>query len=105
MELKQLKIFAADNDNFEVRVISNTNGSLYQLELEDVEGQRHRVTRNGTPLLFRAPEEAYAQLRHLGVCHAYLVPRGLEDDDSVGTGGYERQQPAARMSLAPDPSH
>lgn len=99
MDFKQLQEFAAHNDNIEVRVISNASGSLYQLEVEDVEGQRHRVMRKGAPLLFRAPEEAYAQLKHLGIRHAYLVPHGFQDETCTGAGGYYRQQPAARMSL------
>lgn len=101
MNFKELKEFAAHNDNIEVRVISNASGSLYQLEVEDVEGQRHRVMRKGAPLLFRAPEEAYAQLRHLGIKHAYLVYQEFQDDvcTGVGVGGYQRQQPAARMPL------
>lgn len=99
MELKQLKIFAADNDNFEARVISNANGSLYQLELEDVEGQRHRVTRNGTPLLFRAPEEAYAELRHSGIHHAYLVHPGVQDELSMAGGSHRHELTSSRKPM------
>ncbi|MGO2132690.1 MAG: DUF6482 family protein [Halomonas sp.] len=100
MDFNQLKTFADHNDNFEVRVISNASGSLCQLEVEDDEGQRHRVMRKGAPLLFRAPEEAYAQLRHLGIRHAYLVHQ-----ESLGEGGscansYQRQLPVSCMPLA-----
>ncbi|WP_027967737.1 DUF6482 family protein [Halomonas halocynthiae] len=100
MDFNKFKIFAKHNDNFEVRVISNASGSLCQLEVEDVEGQRHRVMRKGAPLLFRAAEEAYAQLRHLGIHHAYLVHQEARDEDNPCVGSYPRHQFVSRMPLA-----
>lgn len=99
MELKELKAFAAQNDNFEIRVISNGSGNLYQLELEDVEGQRHMLTRNDKPLLFRAPEEAYAELKHAGIRHAYLVQHGLQDEASGGGATHCQDLLSSRMPL------
>lgn len=100
MELKELKAYAARHDGFEIRVISNGSGSLYQLELEDAEGQRHTLTRNDVPLLFRAPEEAYAELKHAGIHHAYLVQRGFQDEIIGGGAAHRQNQPSSRMPLA-----
>lgn len=98
MELKDLKAFAAQHDNFEIRVIGNGNGSLYQLEIEDIEGQRYLLTRNGRPLLFRAPEEAYAELKHAGIRHAYLVQKCVEDE-AVGGATQSQNLLSSRMPL------
>ena len=44
MELKDLKQFVANHDNFEIRVITHSGSRFYQIELEDVEGERHMLT-------------------------------------------------------------
>lgn len=99
MELDNLKAFAARHDNFDIRVIGNGSGSLYQLEMEDIEGQRHLLTRNNKPLLFRAPEEAYAELKHVGIRHAYLVHQRVQDD-AIGSDTHCHDPLSSRMPLA-----
>lgn len=98
MELKELKQFAAQHDNFEVRVITHSGSGFYQVELEDVEGERHLLTRRGKPSLFRALDDVYLELKRSGIHRAYLVQH-VPQDEVVGRETHYRDPLTSRMPL------
>ena len=73
MDFHDLKAFAAHHDNYEIRVIGHAGSRFYQVELEDIEGQRHMLTRHGKPVLFRSLDDVYVELKGAGIHRAYLV--------------------------------
>lgn len=73
MEFDDLKAFVARHDNFEIRVITHSGSRCYQVELEDVEGARHMLSRRGKPTVFRSLEDVYLELKRAGIHRAYLV--------------------------------
>ena len=98
MELKELKKFVASNDNFEIRVITHSGSHFYQAELEDVEGERHMLTQRGKPMLFRALDDVYMELKRSGVHRAYLVQH-VPHDEVVGRDAHYSAPLTSRMPL------
>lgn len=98
MEFEQLKHFVARHDNFEVRVITHAGSHCYQVELEDVEGERHMLTRRGKPTVFRSLEDVYLELQRAGINRAFLVQH-VPQDEVVGRGAHYRDPLTSRMPL------
>lgn len=98
MEFHDLKVFAAHHDNYEIRVIGHAGSRFYQVELEDIEGQRHMLTRRGKPVLFRSLEDVYGELKRAGIHRAYLVQQ-VPHDEVVGRETHYREPLASRMPL------
>ncbi|RTR03798.1 DUF6482 family protein [Halomonas nitroreducens] len=98
MEFNDLKAFVADHDNFEIRVIGHAGSHFYQVELEDVEGQRHMLTRSGKPMLFRALDDVYLELKRAGIHRAYLVQQ-VPHDEMIGRETHYADPLASRMPL------
>jgi len=98
MEFQELKAFVARHDNFEVRVIGHAGSRFYQVELEDVEGQRHMLTRAGKPKLFRALDDVYLELKRAGIHRAYLVQH-VPHDEVIGRETHYQDPLTSRMPL------
>ncbi|MDR5904643.1 MULTISPECIES: DUF6482 family protein [Halomonadaceae] len=98
MEFDHLKAFVADHDNFEIRVISHAGSRYYQLELEDVEGQRHMLCRRGKPVMFRALDDIYLELKRAGIHRAYLV-QYVAHDEMIGRDAHYHDPLSSRMPL------
>lgn len=99
MELHALKHYVHEHDNFEVRVISHAGSRFYQVELEDLEGERHLLTRQGKPMLFRALDDVYLELKRAGIHRAYLV-QFVAHDEMIGHEAHYHEPLASRMPLA-----
>ncbi|GED21318.1 hypothetical protein HHA01_02950 [Halomonas halmophila] len=80
MDLNDFKAFVAEHDNFEIRVIGHAGNRSYQVELEDIEGQRHMLTRAGKPVLFRSLDDVYLELKRADVHRVYLVEQVSEQE-------------------------
>lgn len=98
MEFDHLKAFVDQHDNFEIRVISHAGSRYYQVELEDVEGQRHILTRRGKPMMFRALDDIYLELKRAGINRAYLV-HYVGYDELTGSEAHYLDSLGARMPL------
>ncbi|MFG6159308.1 DUF6482 family protein [Halomonas sp. 1390] len=98
MDFQALKAFVADHDNFEMRVIGHAGSRFYQVELEDVEGGRHMLTRAGKPILFRSLDDVYLELRRAGIHRAYLVQH-VPHDEVVGREAHYHDPLTSRMPL------
>ena len=98
MDIKELKHFVQEKDNFEIRVISHAGSRLYRVDVEDVEGQHHPRTRGGKPMLFRALDDVYAELKRAGVHRAYLV-QWVAHDEAIGREPNYQSPLTSRMPL------
>ncbi|GAB2713094.1 DUF6482 family protein [Halomonas garicola] len=98
MELKELRQFASQHDNFDIRVITHTGSQLYQVELEDVEGRHHLLMQGNKPMLFRALDEVYTELRRAGIYRACLI-QYIPHDELVGHDAFHHEPAAARLPL------
>ena len=98
MELKDLKQFVANHDNFEIRVITHSGSRFYQVELEDVEGERHMLTQRAKPMLFRSLDDAYMDLKRAGIHRAYLVQH-VPHDEVIGRDAHKGGHLTSRMPL------
>lgn len=98
MELKDLKQFAANHDNFEIRVITHSGSRFYQVELEDVEGERHMLMQRTKPMLFRSLDDAYMDLKRAGIHRAYLVQH-VPHDEVIGCDAHYSEPLTSRMPL------
>ncbi|SHM05268.1 DUF6482 family protein [Vreelandella subglaciescola] len=99
MELKELKQFAGRHDNFDIRVITHAGSHLYQVELEDVEGCRHLLMQRNKPMLFRALDEVYTELKRAGIHRAYLIQH-VAHDELIGHEAYHHEPVTPRMPLS-----
>ncbi|WFM70608.1 DUF6482 family protein [Halomonas sp. CKK8] len=98
MEFQELKAFVARHDNFEIRVIGHAGSRFYQVELEDVEGQRHMLTRAAKPILFRSLDDVYLELKRAGIHRAYLVQQ-VPHDEMIGREAHYQDPLTSRMPL------
>lgn len=98
MELKDLKQFVASHDNFEIRVITHSGSRFYQIELEDVEGERHMLMQRTKPMLFRSLDDAYMDLKRAGIHRAYLVQH-VAHDEVIGRDAHYSEPLTSRMPL------
>ncbi|HAA45927.1 MAG: hypothetical protein XD36_1223 [Halomonas sp. 54_146] len=98
MELKDLKQFVASHDNFEIRVITHSGSRFYQIELEDVEGTRHMLMQRAKPMLFRALDDVYMELKRAGISRAYLVQH-VPHDEVIGRDTHYSEPLTSRMPL------
>lgn len=98
MDFNDLKAFVAQHDNFEIRVISHAGSRVYQVELEDIEGGRHLLTQRGKPMLFRALDDVYLELKRAGIHRAYLVHQ-VPHDEMIGRAAHYHEPLASRMPL------
>ncbi|MCK2184809.1 DUF6482 family protein [Halomonas getboli] len=98
MDFNDLKAFVAHHDNFEIRVISHAGSRVYQVELEDIEGQRYLLTRRGKPMLFRALDDVYLELKRAGIHRAYLV-QYVAHDEMIGRDAHYHDALSSRMPL------
>ncbi|WP_048305989.1 DUF6482 family protein [Halomonas sp. PR-M31] len=99
MEIKELKRYARYHDNFEIRVISHAGSRCYQVELEDMEGERHSLTQRDKPMLFRALDDVYLELKRAGIHRAYLV-QFVANDEMIGREPHYREPLSSRIPLA-----
>ncbi|GHC22754.1 DUF6482 family protein [Aidingimonas halophila] len=98
MELNEFKAFVGHNDNYEIRVISHAGSHFYQVELEDVEGERHMLTQRGKPMLFRSLDDVYLELKRSGIHRAYLV-QYVAHDEMIGRDAHYSEPLTSRMPL------
>ena len=98
MDLQDLKQFVANNDNFEIRVITHSGSRFYQIELEDVESERHMLTQRAKPMLFRSLDDAYMELKRAGIHRAYLVQH-VPHDEVIGREAHYSEPLTSRMPL------
>ncbi|WP_148253523.1 DUF6482 family protein [Aidingimonas lacisalsi] len=98
MELHEFKTFVGQHDNYEIRVISHAGSHIYQVELEDVEGERHMLTQRGKPMLFRSLDDIYLELKRVGIHQAYLV-QYVAHDEMIGHEVHYSHPLASRMPL------
>ncbi|SHE56555.1 hypothetical protein SAMN02745148_00648 [Modicisalibacter ilicicola DSM 19980] len=98
MDLQELKHYVRHHDNGEIRVISHAGSRCYQVELEDVEGERHLLTRRGKPMLFRALDDVYLELKRAGIHRAYLV-QYVAHDEMIGREAHYDEPLGSRMPL------
>ncbi len=98
MEFKDLKAFVGRHDNFEVRVITHAGSHCYQVELEDMEGKRHMLTRRGKPAVFRSLEDVYLELQRVGIHRAYLVQH-VPHEEVIGRDAHYHDPLTSRMPL------
>lgn len=98
MELKDLKQFVVSHDNFEIRVITHSGSRFYQVELEDVEGERHMLMQRSKPMLFRSLDDVYMELKRAGIHRAYLV-QYVPHDEVIGRDAHYSEPLTSRMPL------
>ncbi|MGO2581632.1 MAG: DUF6482 family protein [Halomonas sp.] len=98
MELKDLKQFVASHDNFEIRVIIHSGSRFYQIELEDVEGERHMLMQGNKPMLFRSLDDVYMELKRAAIHRAYLVQH-VPHDEVIGRDTHYSEPLTSRMPL------
>lgn len=98
MDYHLLKRYAQRHDSFEIRVISHAGSRFYQVELEDAEGERHLLTQRGKPMLFRALDDIYLELKRAGIHRAYLV-HYVAHDEMIGHETNYHEPLASRMPL------
>lgn len=98
MELKELKRYQHDHDNFEIRVIAHAGSRYYQVMLEPEDGSTHALTRGGKPMLFRSLEDVYGELKQAGIHRAYLVQQ-VANDEIVGHEPHYHDPLLSRMPL------
>lgn len=98
MDYHELERYSHRHDNFEIRVISHAGSRLYQVELEDVEGERHLLTHRGKPMLFRSLDDVYLELKRAGIHRAYLV-HYVAHDEMVGREAHYQEPLSSRMPL------
>lgn len=98
MEFKDLKQFVADHANFEIRVITHSGSRFYQIELEDVEGERHMLMQRAKPMLFRSLDDVYMELKRAGIHRAYLVQH-VPHDEVIGRDTHYSEPLTSRMPL------
>ena len=99
MEIEELESFInRHDDDFEVRVITQSSSQWHQVELEDMQGMRHMLTRRGKPLAFRSLDDVYLELQRAGVRRAFLV-QNVPEEEIVGREAHYRDPLAARVPL------
>lgn len=98
MELNDFKAFAKRHDNFEIRVIGHAGSRFYQVEMEDIEGNRHLLSQRGKPMLFRALDDIYLELKRCGIHRAYLV-QYVAHDEVVGRDAHYHDALSSRIPL------
>ncbi|WP_372611066.1 DUF6482 family protein [Halomonas sp.] len=98
MEFKELKAFVAANDNIEIRVIGHAGSRFYQVELQDMEGARHPLTRRDKPVLFRSLDDVYLELTRVGIHRAYLVHQ-VPHDEMIGREAHYSDPLTSRVPL------
>ncbi|WP_251977849.1 DUF6482 family protein [Salinicola avicenniae] len=98
MEIKELKQYARHHDSFEIRVIAHAGSRYYQVMLESAEGKTHLLTQRDKPMLFRALDDVYAELRRAGIHRAYLVQQ-VANDEIVGHEPHYHDPLRSRMPL------
>ncbi|AMD01284.1 MULTISPECIES: DUF6482 family protein [Halomonas] len=98
MDFNDLKAFAANHDNYEIRVITHAGSHCYQVELEDMEGARHLLTRRTKPVVFRSLEDVYLELQRAGIHRAFLVQH-VPHDEVVGREAHYQDPLTSRMPL------
>ncbi|GAA0572570.1 DUF6482 family protein [Halomonas salifodinae] len=99
MDIHHLQAFVASHDNFEIRVITHAGSSFCQVEVEDLEGKRDLLTRAGKPMLFRALDDVYLELKRAGIHRAYLVQH-VPEDEVVGRQAHYHDSLTSRIPLA-----
>lgn len=100
MDFKELKRYADHHDNFEIRVISHAGSRCYRVEMEDMDGERHPLTRQrGKPMLFRTLDDVYLELKRAGIHRAYFVQYVAHDEVAGGEAHYHEPL-NSRMPLA-----
>lgn len=98
MEIEELESFIEQHDDFEVRVITHSGSQCHQVELEDMLGARHMLTRRGTPMVFRSLDDIYLALKRVGIRRAFLV-QNMPEEEVVGRAAHYRDPLAARVPL------
>src|SRR5690554_6372170 len=98
MEFHDLMDCAAHHDTHEIRVIGHAGSRIYQVELEDIEGQRHMLTRHGKPVLFRSLHDDCVELKGAGIHHAYLVQQ-VPHDEVIGRATHYQDPLTSRMPV------
>ncbi|GEK45859.1 DUF6482 family protein [Halomonas pacifica] len=99
MDIHHLKAFVAAHDNFEIRVITHSGSRFYQVEVEDLEGKHELLTRAGKPMLFRALDDVYLELKRAGIHRAYLVQH-VPQDEVIGRQAHYHDPLTSRIPLA-----
>ncbi|MEC9483548.1 MAG: DUF6482 family protein [Halomonas sp.] len=98
MTFQELKHFAEQHDSFEIRVIKHAGSHCYQVELEDMEGERYPLMRSGKPMLFRSLDDVYLELKRAGIRRAYLV-QYVAHDEMIGHETHYHSPLTSRMPL------
>ncbi|MBF8223878.1 DUF6482 family protein [Halomonas sp. 328] len=99
MDIHHLKAYVASHDNFEIRVITHSGSRFYQVEVEDLEGKRDLLTRAGKPMMFRALDDIYLELKRAGIHRAYLV-QYVPQDEVIGRDAHYHDPLTSRVPLA-----
>lgn len=98
MELKELKHYLQDHDNFEIRIIAHAGSRYYQVMLEQEDGATQVLTRRDKPMMFRSLEDVYGELKQAGAHRAYLVQQ-VANDEIVGHEPHYHDPLLSRMPL------
>ncbi len=81
-----------------MRVISHAGSRCHQVEIEDIDGERHLLTQRGKPMLFRALDDVYLELKRAGIHRAYLV-QFVAHDEVIGREAHYQEPLASRVPL------
>ncbi|OLO03456.1 MULTISPECIES: DUF6482 family protein [Salinicola] len=98
MELKELEHYQRHHESFEIRVIAHAGSRYYQVMLEPEDGSTQVLTRRGKPMLFRALDDVYGELKRAGIHRAYLVQQ-VANDEIVGHEPHYHDPLLSRMPL------
>lgn len=99
MNFNELKHYADQHDNFEIRVINHTGSHCYRVEMEDMAGERHPLTQRGKPMLFRSLDDVYLELKRVGIHRAHLVQH-VDRDEMTSCEAHHHESLNSRMPLA-----
>ena len=97
MDIKELKHFVQEKDNFEI-ASSVTRGAACTGSTWKTSSQHHPLTRGGKPMLFRALDDVYTELKRAGVHRAYLV-QWVAHDEAIGREPNYQSPLTSRMPL------
>ncbi|WP_233266385.1 DUF6482 family protein [Cobetia sp. L2A1] len=100
-----LKPLVAEYPELEARIISHAGSRFYLVELvleaaDDSREERTEIlSRRGKPMLFRALEDVYSELRRADLNRAWLVSQ-VANDEMIGRPPQYHQPLTSRMPLS-----
>ncbi|WP_110668696.1 DUF6482 family protein [Salinicola halophilus] len=98
MDIEALENFTRTHHDYDIRIVAHAGSRYYQVMLEPAGGATQVLTRRGKPMMFRALDDVYGELKRADIRQAYLVHQ-VANDDPVGFDAHYCDPQASRLSL------